>query len=80
MATPYTDDSGEEICPVCEAAYTRVVRTKFGGSIDHTADLTQARTCFWPFEHPDGPAAVAVFYHVDTDPDPDDETIQLDDD
>lgn len=65
-------------CPVCEAEYARRVLSKFGGSIDHTTDLTQDRTCFWPFDHPDGTSAVAVYYHVDQPAD--DETIDLSDD
>jgi len=65
-------------CPVCEAGFQRRVLSKFGGSIDHTSDLKQIRTCFWPFDHPDGTPAVAVYYHVDQPAD--DETIEFDDD
>jgi len=66
------------VCPVCEADYERRVLSKFGGTIDHMTTLAQDRTCFWPFDHPDGTPAVAVYYHVEQPAD--DETIELDDD
>ena len=69
---PDTDDG---TCPACEKSYAKRVISKFGGTINHRADLRQDRTCFWPFDHPDGTAAVAVYYHVDDLPD--DETIDL---
>lgn len=69
---PDTDDG---CCPVCESAYARRVISKFGGTVNHRAELTQDRTCFYPFQHADGPAATAVYYHVDQLPD--DETIDL---
>jgi hypothetical protein len=78
MTTTIGPEPDQGFCPVCEAEYDRRVLSKFGGTIDHSADLAQERTCFWPFDHTDGTEAVAVYYHVDQQAD--DETIELDDD
>lgn len=69
---PDTDAGG---CPVCESPYVKRVISKFGGTLNHRTQIKQDRTCFWPHDHADDTAAVAVYYHVDELPD--DETIDL---
>lgn len=53
-----------DVCPVCEKPFVKSIHSKFGGSIDHTKQLRQNRTCFWPTADANG-SLVAVFYHID---------------
>ena len=68
-------DTNGGCCPVCEKPYVRRAISKFGGTINHRTEVKQDRTCFYPYAHPDGTSATAVYYHVDELPA--DETIDL---